>query len=186
LRGATAHYEAVRIGGRDQVAITILDYDEERPRHFVGVAEQIRGVLGRKALTVEHIGSTAVPGLPAKPISDVLLTLADVHHETAYVPGRESIGFAMRVREPEHRMLRTPARNVHLHVYEAIRPEVRDHLDLRDRLRVDVDDRARFAAEKRHLAQRQWRDMNDYADAKTEVITDILIRARAWRARQAT
>jgi GrpB-like predicted nucleotidyltransferase (UPF0157 family) len=83
-------------------------------------------------------------------------------------------------------MLRTAARNVHLHVYETNRPEVRNYLDLRDWLRVDADDRALYAAEKRHLAERQWRDMNDYADAKTEVINDILTRARAWRGQQAT
>jgi GrpB-like predicted nucleotidyltransferase (UPF0157 family) len=180
------YYEAVLIGGREPVAITVVDYDDRWPRHFVRIAEQIRRALGRKALTIEHIGSTAVPGLPAKPIIDVLLTVAEVHDETAYVPELESIGFAMRVREPEHRMLRTPARNVHLHVYEANRPEVRNYLELRDWLRVDADDRARYAAEKRHLAQRQWRDMNDYADAKTEVINDILTSARAWRRRQAT
>jgi GrpB-like predicted nucleotidyltransferase (UPF0157 family) len=137
-------------------------------------------------LTVEHIGSTAVPGLPAKPIIDVLLTVAEVDDETAYVPELESIGFALRVREAEHRMLRTAARNVHLHVYETNRPEVRDYFDLRDWLRVDANDRALYAAEKRHLAERQWRDMNDYADAKNEVIIDILTRARAWRGRKPT
>jgi GrpB-like predicted nucleotidyltransferase (UPF0157 family) len=180
------YLEAVLIGGREPVAITVVDYDEGWPRHFGRVAEQIRRALGRKALIVEHIGSTAVPGLAAKPIIDVLLTVAEVDDETAYVPELESIGFAMRVREPEHRMLRTPARNVHLHVYETNRPEVRNYLDLRDWLRVDADDRALYAAEKRHLAERPWRDMNDYADAKTKVINDILTRARAWRGRQAT
>ncbi len=80
------------------------------------------------------------------------------------------------------RLRRTAARDVHLHVYEPDRPEVRDYLDLRDWLRVDVDDRDLYAAEKRWLAQQQWRDMNGYADAKTGVIRDILTRARAWRA----
>jgi GrpB-like predicted nucleotidyltransferase (UPF0157 family) len=84
------YLEAVLIGGREPVAITIVDYDEGWPRHFVGIAEQIRRALGRKALTVEHIGSTAVPGLPAKPIIDVLLTVAEVDDETAYVPELES------------------------------------------------------------------------------------------------
>ena len=79
-------------------------------------------------------------------------------------------------------MLRTAARDVNLHVYEPDRSEVRDYLDLRDWLRVDVEDRDLYAAEKRRLAQRQWRDMNDYADAKTGVIRDLLARAQAWRA----
>jgi GrpB-like predicted nucleotidyltransferase (UPF0157 family) len=80
-------------------------------------------------------------------------------------------------------MLRTVGRDTHLHVYEPDRAEVRDHLDLRDWLRVDAEDRALYAEEKRRLAEQQWRDMNDYADAKTDIIRDVLTRARVWRAR---
>ncbi len=80
-------------------------------------------------------------------------------------------------------MLRTLGRDTHLHVYEADRAEVRDYLDLRDWLRVDAEDRVRYAAEKRRLAEHPWRDMNDYADAKTDIIREILTRARIWRAR---
>jgi GrpB-like predicted nucleotidyltransferase (UPF0157 family) len=94
-----------------------------------------------------------------------------------------SIGFVLRVREPGHRMLRTVGRDTHLHVYEPARAEVRDYLDLRDWLRTDAEDRALYAAEKRRLAEQQWRDMNDYADAKTDIIRDILTRGRVWRAR---
>ncbi len=133
-------------------------------------------------MVVEHIGSTSVPGLAAKPIVDMLLTVADVTAEAAYVPALESVGFELRVREPHHRMLRTPARDVHLHVYEPDRAEVRDYLDLRDWLRVDAADRELYAATKRRLAQQSWRDMNDYAEAKSEVIRDVLGRARDWRA----
>ena len=84
----------------------------------------------------------------------------------------------LRVREADHRMLRTPARDTHVHVYEPTHPAVRDYLDLRRRLREDPADRALYAATKRALAGRRWRDMNDYADAKTEVIHAILARAR--------
>jgi GrpB-like predicted nucleotidyltransferase (UPF0157 family) len=138
--------------------------------------------LGEDALSVEHIGSTSVPGLAAKPIIDVLLTVADVDHEAAYVPALESAGFLLRVREPAHRMMRTPARDVHVHVYEPGRPEVRNYLDLRDWLRVDAEDRELYATTKRSLARQQWNDMNDYADAKSDVIDGVLTRARAWRA----
>ena len=103
-------------------------------------------------------------------------------YEAAYLPPLESAGFLLRVREPGHRMVRTPARDVHVHVYEPDCQQVRDHLDLRDWLRVDAEDRARYAATKRTLAEQQWADMNDYADAKTEVVHDVLARARAWRA----
>jgi GrpB-like predicted nucleotidyltransferase (UPF0157 family) len=177
-----AYLDAVLIGGRERAEISVVDHDERWPLRYREVAERVRRALGSNALDVEHIGSTSVPGLAAKPIIDVLLTVADVDDEAAYVPALESAGFVLRVREPGHRMVRTPARDVHVHVYEPGRPEVRDYLDLRDWLRVDAEDRALYAATKRALARQQWDDMNDYADAKTGVVSAILARARAWRA----
>ncbi len=177
-----AYLDQVLIGGREPAAMPLVDYDQRWPQHFQDTAQRVRQVLGEQALAVEHIGSTAVPRLAAKPIVDVLLTVADVTAEDAYVPRLESVGFVLRVREPEHRMLRTPARDVHLHVYESDSPEVRDYLDLRDWLRVDASDRELYEATKRQLARKQWDDMNQYADAKADVIRDVLSRARAWRA----
>lgn len=177
-----AYLDRVLIGGREPAEISVVDYDERWPVRFREIAARVRRALGEDALGVEHIGSTSVPGLAAKPIVDVLLTVADVSSEAAYLPALESAGFLLRVREPEHRMVRTPARDVHVHVYEPGRPEVRDYLDLRDWLRVDAQDRDLYAATKRMLARRRWNDMNDYADAKTEVVHDLLARARAWRA----
>ncbi len=147
-----AYLNRVLIGGREPARITIVDYDERWPGRFQATAERVREALGEQALAVEHIGSTGVPGLVAKPIVDVLLLVADVDAEGAYVPRLESVGFVLRVREPEHRMLRMPARDVHLHVYAPGRPEVRDYLDLRDWLRVAFGDRERYAATKRRLA----------------------------------
>jgi GrpB-like predicted nucleotidyltransferase (UPF0157 family) len=175
-----AYLERVLIGGRERVDIKVVDYDESWPQRFQEVAGHIRRALGAKALAVEHIGSTSVPGLAAKPIIDILLTVLDVADEGAYVPALDEIGYSLRVRESEHRMLRPPARDVHLHVYEPDRAEVRDYLDLRDWLRVDAADRELYAMTKRRLAQQSWHDMNDYADAKGGVIRDVLGRARAW------
>lgn len=177
-----AYLDRVLIGGREPAEISVVDYDERWPVRFRAIAERIRQAVGEVASGVQHIGSTSVPGLAAKPIVDVLLTVADVDDEAAYVPALESAGFLLRVREPAHRMVRTPARDVHVHVYQPGRPEVRDYLDLRDWLRVDAEDRELYAATKRMLARQQWDDMNDYADAKTEVVLDVLARARAWRA----
>jgi GrpB-like predicted nucleotidyltransferase (UPF0157 family) len=177
-----AYLDRVLIGGREPAEISVVDYDERWPLRFREIAERVRRALAADVVDVEHIGSTSVPGLAAKPIVDVLLTVADVSNEAAYLPALESAGFLLRVREPAHRMVRTPARDAHVHVYEPGRPEVRDHLDLRDWLRVDAQDRELYAATKRTLARQQWDDMNDYADAKTEVISDILARARSWRA----
>ncbi len=143
----------------------------------------IKVALGPRAISLEHIGSTSVVGLAAKPIIDILVTVADVSDEPAYVPSMESVGFVLRVREPGHRMFRTVERDVHVHFYEPQHPAVSDYLDLRDWLRVSKQDRHLYAATKRELAEREWEDMNHYADAKSDVINTVLRRARSWRKR---
>lgn len=177
-----AYLDSVLVGGREPATIVVVDYRDEWPARFEALACEVRRALGRRARSVEHIGSTSVPGLAAKPIIDMLLTVDDVEHEAAYVLPLSTIGFSLRVCEPGHRMLRTSQRDVHLHIYEPDRPEVRDYLDLRDWLRGHAEDRSLYAATKQRLALRQWRDMNYYADAKTDVVLQILARARAWRA----
>ncbi|HWW74689.1 MAG TPA: GrpB family protein, partial [Pyrinomonadaceae bacterium] len=97
-------------------------------------------------------------------------------------PRLEAAGYVLRVREPdwnEHRMLRTPAQDVHVHVYSAGCPEIQRVLTFRERLRRNVDDRRRYEQTKRELAAREWPDMNAYAEAKTEVIESIIAAARA-------
>jgi GrpB-like predicted nucleotidyltransferase (UPF0157 family) len=177
-----AYLDAVLIGGREPAHIVVTDYDDAWPARFEALANRVRHALGDRVRRLEHIGSTSVPGLAAKPIIDMLLIVDDVEDEAAFIPPLEAAGFELRVREPNHRMFRTPQRDMHLHVYAPGRTEERDYLDLRDWLRVSSDDRARYATAKRHLAQQPWDDMNDYADAKTDVVLDILTRARAWRA----
>ncbi len=176
--------DGVLIGGREQVPIVVVVYEEEWPDRYGLVRERVRAALGPSALRVEHIGSTSVPGLAAKPIIDVLVTVQDVEDEAAFLPLLERQGFVLRVREPEHRMFRTPPRNVHVHLYEPDHEAVSACLDLRDWLRADADDRALYERTKRLLATRTWTDMNEYADAKTDVIEAILGRARAWLASQ--
>jgi GrpB-like predicted nucleotidyltransferase (UPF0157 family) len=173
--------DAVLIGGREPVSITFVDYDPDWALRFGSLRDRIRAAVGPVAIDVEHIGSTAVPGLAAKPIIDILLTVRDVDDEATYVPPMVRAGFVLRVREPGHRMFRTPERGVHVHVYEPRHQAVRDYLDLRDWLRLDGRDRTRYAEAKRALAARSWSDMNYYADAKSEVITLVLGRARRWR-----
>ena len=175
------HLDAVLVGGREPAAIRVVDYDPSWPVTYRALEARVRGALGEAALEVEHIGSTSVPGLAAKPIIDALLVVADVEDEDAYVPALVDAGLVLRVREPGHRMLRTPARDVHLHVYAPGRPETQAYLDLRDWLRVDEADRALYERTKCDLAGRSWEDMNDYADAKSDVIAAVLARARAWR-----
>jgi len=176
--------DGVLIGGREKVPIVVVHYDDQWPDRYRLVRERVLTAFGPSALQVEHIGSTSVPGLAAKPIIDVLVTVRDVEDEAAFVPPLEREGFVLRVREPGHRMFRTPARDVHVHLYEPDSEAVGAYLDLRDWLRVDAGDRALYEQTKRRLARLTWTDTNEYADAKTDVVQAILGRARTWRASQ--
>jgi GrpB-like predicted nucleotidyltransferase (UPF0157 family) len=172
-----AHLDAVLIGGTERRAVVIRDYDEAWPERFTDVQIRVRAALGCAAVRVEHIGSTAVPGLAAKPIVDVLVTVVDPDDEPAFRPALETLGYQLRVREPGHRMFRTAARDVHVHVWADSDAEVERYLRFRDRLRASSEDRAAYERLKRDLAERDWSDMNYYADAKGSLISAILDRA---------
>lgn len=164
--------------------IEVADYDPEWPGRFQEQAARIRQALGEGARRIEHTGSTSVPGLPAKPILDITLVVADSADEASYVPALEAAGYVLRIREPdwyEHRMFRGEAPAVHLHVFSEGCPEVERNLAFRDWLRQNEADRDLYARTKRDLAARDWKYMQNYADAKTEVIQEILARAYAGR-----
>ena len=157
--------------------VNISDYDDSWPGKFAAHAQIISEALGSGALLIEHIGSTSVPDLAAKPIIDILVVVQDSTNESVYLPQLEAAGYVLRVREPEwheHRMFRTPEKDVHVHIYSAGCPEIQRNLIFRDRLRRNVEDRRRYEETKRKLATEEWADMNDYAAAKTQVIEDII------------
>lgn len=162
--------------------IEIRDYDEAWPERYEREAERIRAALHNRALLIEHAGSTAVPGLAAKPVIDIVLEVRDSADEPAYVPDLEAAGFVVRVREPdwhEHRMLKGAEGDVNLHVFSAGCSETERMLLFRDRLRADEADRDLYARVKRELAARaDWGDVQEYADAKTAVVEEILARTR--------
>ncbi len=174
--------ETALIGGLEPVSrLEVVDYDAGWPARFEAERSRISSALGDAALDIQHIGSTSVPGLAAKPIIDMLVVVAAVEDDTAFGPALEAAGYELRVRETDHRMFRTPAHDVHVHVYAHGSQEIVDYLDVRDWLREDADGRSRYAAVKRDLAARPWRDMNEYADAKSPIVDDTLRRAREWR-----
>ena len=157
--------------------ITLVEYDSAWPERYSLVEQEIREALGGAALQIEHVGSTSVPGLAAKPIIDIVLVVAQSAQEDAYVPPLQAAGYALRVREPdwyEHRMLRGGDEDVNLHVFSAGCPEIERMLRFRDRLRSNAADRERYEAAKRELSRRDWGDVQDYADAKTDVISEIV------------
>ncbi len=161
-------------------AILIADYDPRWPQDFEREAEKIRAALGPRALVVEHVGSTSVPGLAAKPVIDILLVVADSADEDFHAPALSAAGYALRIREPEwfeHRMFKGTEPEVNLHVFSAGCAEIDRILLFRDWLRSHPDDRELYQETKLALAGRDWRCVQDYADAKTQVIREIMDRA---------
>jgi GrpB-like predicted nucleotidyltransferase (UPF0157 family) len=174
--------EAVAVGAPppQYQQIVIAEYDPEWPGWFERAAERIRDALGPTALELHHVGSTSVPGLAAKPLIDVDLAVPDTTDEAAYVPQLEAIGYELRVREPdwyEHRMLRGFDPPVNLHVFPPACEEVERMLRLRDWLRTHDDDRELYGRTKRQLAAKRWKYVQNYADAKSEIVQEILARA---------
>jgi GrpB-like predicted nucleotidyltransferase (UPF0157 family) len=162
--------------------VVIADYNPAWPSWFEWDRARIAAALGAVALSVDHVGSTSVPGLPAKPLIDILLRVADSVDEQSYVPQLESAGYVLRIREPEwleHRLLHRrdePPHDVNLHVFsdQHAAAEIDRMLRFRDWLRTHDDDRDRYAAVKRELSTREWRYTQDYAEAKSAVVEEIL------------
>ncbi len=174
----------VRVGALvpHNAPITLADYNPGWPGLFDREAARIRAVLGDSALLVEHAGSTSVPGLAAKPIIDIVLAVPDSADEAAYVPAMEAAGYVLRVREPdwfEHRLFKGPDTDINLHVFSAGLAEIGRMLIFRDWLRASSADRDYYQRVKRELAQRTWRHVQHYADAKTAVVSEIGERALA-------
>jgi GrpB-like predicted nucleotidyltransferase (UPF0157 family) len=162
--------------------IVLVDYDPAWPAKFQCEADRIRAALGDRALRVEHMGSTAVPGLPAKPCIDILLVVQDSADELSYVTDLEAAGYVLRIRQPEwneHRVFKGSEINLNLHVWSEGSPEIDRHLAFRDWLRTHEVDRGLYAATKRELAARHWTLVQDYAEAKNEVVTEIQNRMTA-------
>ena len=167
--------------------VTVLDgpihlagHDSAWSRAFAAEADRVVGVLRERALLIEHVGSTAVPGLAAKPIIDMVLAVADSANEPAYVPDMESAGYVLRIREPDwyqHRLFRRTGAAINLHVFSRGCEEIDRMLRFRDHLRTDRTDRELYEQTKFALARRTWRYTQSYADAKTEVVEQILARA---------
>jgi GrpB-like predicted nucleotidyltransferase (UPF0157 family) len=161
--------------------IHLAAYDPAWPALFERENERIRRVLGDQVLQLEHIGSTAVPGLAAKPIIDICLVVADPADEAAYVPALEAAGYVLWIRETdwfEHRLLKGPDTDINLHVYPDGCQEIERYLLFRDRLRSNPEERELYLRTKRELAAKRWKYVQNYADAKSGVVEAIIARAR--------
>ena len=176
----------VTIGGPQPLSrpIEISDYDPDWPLWYEREEARIRSILGERVIRIEHAGSTAVPDLPAKPIVDIVLEVPASAAESAYLPEMEAAGYVLRIREPEwfqHRILKSPDTNINLHVFTAGCSEVDRMVLFRDWLRTNAEDRELYASAKRELAARDWKYVQQYADAKTAIVQEIMARAEAAR-----
>jgi GrpB-like predicted nucleotidyltransferase (UPF0157 family) len=174
---------AATVGPRQPLNSTIYlaPYDPAWASLFTRLRKQIREALGDDILLLEHVGSTSVPGLSAKPLIDMVMAVADSSDEAAYVRPLQEKGYTLRIREPdwyEHRLLKPPEVQANLHVFSAGCPEIEQMVLFRDWLRNHADDRLLYEATKRDLAARTWKYTQNYADAKSEVVQAILTRAR--------
>src|SRR5262249_18186999 len=160
--------------------IRLVKYDPSWPALFEKEATRIITALGGRLVSIEHVGSTAVPGLAAKPRIDILLVVADTADEAAYVPALEAAGYVLRIREPEwheHRVFKGPDMDVNLHCFSVGCPEIQRMLAFRNRLRSNEEDRLLYERTKLDLAAKTWKYVQEYADAKTAVVEEILSRA---------
>lgn len=162
--------------------IPFVDYDPSWPALFAREEARIRSILGDRVVRLEHTGSTSVPGLAAKPIIDITMTVADVLDEPAYAADLEAAGYRLAIREDEpewydHRVFKGPDTNINLHVFSAGCRELDRMVGFRDWLRTHDDDRALYESTKRELLKRDWTFVQNYADAKGEVVESIAARA---------
>ena len=162
--------------------VVLVDYDPAWVQMYEAEAAIVKRALGEKASLVEHIGSTAVPGLSAKPCIDILLAVADSADEDAYLPQLDAAGFVLRMRHPdwnEHRVFKSERINVNLHVWSIGSTEIERHLTFRDWLRTHPDDRDAYADAKRRIAAGHIGTMSDYAEMKNEIVAQITARMQA-------
>ena len=160
--------------------VTLLEYDVAWPDLYRREEARIRHALGDRVLLIEHVGSTSVPGLAAKPIIDMVLAVADSSDETSYVPSLEAEGYVLVIREEdwfEHRVFKGPDTDVNLHVFSTGLTEIDRMIGFRDHLRTHDADRALYEEVKRNLASHEWEYVQNYADAKSDVVAEIMGRA---------
>lgn len=172
-----AEIAAARVAAPAPTApVEVVPADPAWPATYAALADRVRGALGDRVVAIDHVGSTAVPGLPAKPVIDIDLIVADSADEEAWVPALERDGFVLRVREPdwqEHRMMRLeePACNLHVWSPDAVEPA--RHRAFRDWLRTHPEDRAAYVAAKDAAAAQGFLDAMHYNNAKAAAVYDI-------------
>jgi GrpB-like predicted nucleotidyltransferase (UPF0157 family) len=167
---------------REPEPVRVVRYDPAWPERFAAWRERLGGLLGPAARRIDHVGSTSVPGLAAKPVVDIQVSVADLADDRC-VSACEAAGLQLRFGDDQHRYFQRPPvrpRDVHVHVCQQGGDWERLHLLFRDYLRASAEAREAYASAKREAA-RLWGDQAAaYTEAKSDVILDLLDRAEAW------
>jgi GrpB-like predicted nucleotidyltransferase (UPF0157 family) len=180
---SVASGEVVLFGEPTGEPVVLESWNPAWATEFEGLRSGLAIALGQVAVRIDHIGSTAVTGLDAKPTIDIQIGVPDVQAEDAFRPAIESLGFPMRSREPGHCYFRTPkgaARRVQIHVCTVGSDWEREHLLFRDYLRAQPETARRYAALKRELAIRYAGDRIAYTEAKSPFIRGVVADAERW------
>jgi GrpB-like predicted nucleotidyltransferase (UPF0157 family) len=176
---------AARVSGTvapHNATVAFAPHDPEWSVQYAGEEQKIRAALGSGALVLEHVGSTSIPEIPAKPVIDIALAVKDSSDERAYVPALEAQGYRLHIREPgwhQHRLLKGDRPRVNLHVFTVGSEEIVRMIAFRDRCRSHPEERALYERTKCELASRVWRHVQHYANAKSAVVEEIVARALA-------
>lgn len=164
--------------------VAVVPYDSEWPARFRELAGPIREVLGSVALRIDHVGSTSIPGLAAKPIIDIQISVQDFHLFESYGGPLQSLGYVFRSENPEltKRYFREKpgSERIHVHVRRAGSWAEQFALLFRDFLRAYDEEARKYEELKRELAERFRTDRHAYTDAKQPFIWDLMGRADRW------
>lgn len=169
--------------------IVVASYDEAWPQQYVGWRSRLAGALGAAAQRIDHVGSTAVPRLAAKPTVDIQVSIEHLEDESRYVPPIEALGVQLRSRDSEHRFFRPFSglpRNVHIHVCASGSEWEWRHLLFRDYLRASAPAREAYTRAKRLAAERWSDDRIAYTEAKDRTVRELMAAAEEWSSRQQT
>ena len=174
---------ALRVSGAvtpHDATIAILPYDPKWPLQYACEEAKIRTALGDAVVVLEHVGSTSIPSMPAKPIIDILLAVKDSASEDTYVPALTAQGYRLHLRErawEEHRLMKGSNPDVNLHVFTTGSNEITRMLAFRDRCRANPDEHELYERTKTELTRQVWRHVQHYANAKGDVVEAIISRA---------
>ena len=175
------------LGQTHEDPVVLAEPDPAWPGRFASIRERLLRAIGAAAVRVDHVGSTAIPGVSAKPVIDVQVSVVDVEDEAAYAPAIVSLGWPLRAREAGlgHRFFRDPSgtpRRVHIHVCQAGGEWERQHLLFRDYLRAHPERARAYDALKRALVDRYADARLAYTEAKGPFIEETLESAEEWAA----